>query len=144
MGAITRTRLDAHQGRAPTAMARRVLLVDDDPEIREVTQLSLELMADRQVLAAVTGAGRVARAAADQPDAILLDLMMPEMDGIATLQALRASPTTRHIPVILLSAVAHGAESQQFADLGAAGVIGKPFDVLTLASQIATLLGWDP
>jgi CheY-like chemotaxis protein len=125
-------------------MARRVLLVDDEPEIREVTQVSLELMAGWHVLTAGSGAEGVARAAAEQPDAILLDLMMPEMDGIATLQALRASTATSHIPVILLSAVAHGAASQRFADLGAAGVIAKPFDVLTLAGQIATLLGWDP
>ena len=124
-------------------MARRVLLIDDEADIREVAQVSLELMAGWQVLTAGSGAEGVACAAADQPDAILLDVMMPEMDGVATLQALRASPTTSHIPVIMLSAIVHGAESQRLAGLGAAGVIAKPFDALTLASQVAALLGWD-
>ena len=124
-------------------MARRILFIDDEAEIREVAQVSLELMAGWQVLTAGTGAEGVARATADQPDAILLDVIMPEMDGPATLQALRASPTTSHIPVIMISAIVQEAESQRLAALGAAGVIAKPFDVLTLASQVATLLGWD-
>jgi CheY-like chemotaxis protein len=124
-------------------MSRRVLLIDDDPEVREVAQISLELMAGWQVLAAESGAEGVARAAAEQPDVILLDVIMPDMDGPATLAALRAAAATRHIPVVLLSGTVHDAEAAHYERLGAVGVIGKPFDAITLADQIAGLLGWE-
>jgi CheY-like chemotaxis protein len=124
-------------------MARRVLLIDDEAAVREVAQVSLEMMAGWDVLAAASGPEGLAQATAEQPDAILLDVMMPDMDGQATLAALRASPTTRHIPVVLLSAIVHPADQPAFTHLGAAGVIAKPFDALTLASQVADLLGWE-
>jgi CheY-like chemotaxis protein len=118
-------------------------LIDDEAAVREVAQVSLELMAGWDVLAAASGPEGLAQATAEQPDAILLDVMMPDMDGQATLEALRASPTTRHIPVVLLSAIVPPTDQPAFTDLRAAGVIAKPFDALTLAGQVADLLGWE-
>ena len=124
--------------------ARRVLLIDDDAEVREVARLSLELMAGWAVLGAGSGREGAALAAAEQPDAILLDVMMPDMDGAATLAQLRATPATQHIPVILLTAVALDEQARRFSQLGVAGVIDKPFEPRSLASQIAATLGWEP
>jgi CheY-like chemotaxis protein len=123
--------------------ARRALVIDDDNELREVTRVSLELMAGWQVLAAGSGGEGLALAAAERPDVILVDMMMPDMDGAATVAALRATPTTRDIPVILLTAVAQDDQGHRFGALGVAGVIAKPFDALHLADHIATTLGWD-
>src|SRR5258708_31514126 len=83
---------------------RRVVLIDDEDDIREVAQLSLELVARWDVVTASSGAEGVVRALADQPDVILLDVMMPDLDGPATFVQLQAEPPTRHIPVILLTA----------------------------------------
>jgi CheY-like chemotaxis protein len=118
---------------------RRVLLIDDEDDIREVTQLSLEMVARWEVISASSGAEGILRAVADQPDAILLDVMMPDMDGPTTFGHLRADPATRHIPVILLTATMQG--PGQVA-LDVAAVISKPFDPMRLPGQIATALGW--
>jgi CheY-like chemotaxis protein len=83
--------------------ARRVLLVDDEDDIREVAQVSLEMTAGWEVLTAGSGNEGLATAAAEQPDAILLDMMMPDMDGPTTFQSLRANQSTQHIPVVLLT-----------------------------------------
>ena len=118
---------------------RRVLLIDDEDDIREVAQLCLEMVANWDVVTASSGAEGVVRAAAEQPDAILLDVMMPDMDGRATFLQLQADPTTQHIPVILLTA-----KLQPFDELSedVAAVISKPFDPMRLPAQIATVLGW--
>lgn len=121
---------------------RRILVIDDEPDIREVAQLSLELTSDWEVLTSDSGSAGIARAAAEQPDAILLDVMMPDMDGPTTLQALRDNAATRHIPVILLTGRAGMVHSPDLRTVGATGVIPKPFDALTLATQIATAAGW--
>jgi CheY-like chemotaxis protein len=121
--------------------AKRILLIDDEEVIREVTQLSLELVGGWEVLTAPTGQEGLSLAVAEQPDAILLDMIMPEMDGLATLQRLQANAATQHIPVILLTAKAQGSGDLS-TELGAAGVIAKPFDALALAQQVADTLGW--
>ena len=118
---------------------RRVLLIDDEDDIREVAQLSLEMVARWDVVTASSGAEGILRAVADQPDAILLDVMMPDMDGPATFEFLRADPATRHIPVILLTATIQGAGHMT---LEVAAVIPKPFDPMRLPGQIASALGW--
>jgi CheY-like chemotaxis protein len=123
--------------------ARRALVIDDDDEVREVARVSLEMMAGWQVVVARSGGEGVALAAAEQPDVILVDVMMPEMDGAATVAALRAAPATRDIPVILLTAVARDDQWQRFGDLEVAGMITKPFDAIHLADNIARTLGWD-
>jgi CheY-like chemotaxis protein len=121
--------------------SKRVLLIDDEDDIREVAQLSLEMVAKWHVVTASSGAEGLIRAAADQPDAILLDVMMPDMDGHATYHHLQANPMTRHIPVILLTA-----KIQPFDQLtqDVAAVISKPFDPMRLPGQIASVLGWQP
>jgi CheY-like chemotaxis protein len=81
-------------------------------------------------------------AANQRPDAILLDVMMPDMDGPTTFQALQAVPETCAIPVILLTAKVQAADLRRFDQLGVAATIAKPFDPLTLPSQVATALGW--
>jgi len=120
---------------------KRILIIDDEDDIREVAQLSLELIGGWQVLTARSGQEGLTLAAAAQPEVILLDVMMPDMDGPTTFRKLREEPTTCHIPVILLTAKVQSADRHQFAELGIAAVIAKPFDPLTLASQIEAALG---
>lgn len=121
---------------------KRVLIVDDEEAIQEVVQLSLELETDWEILTASSGEAGITRAAAERPDAILLDIMMPDIDGIATLARLRNTDRTQAIPVIFLTAKSQASERRHFNTMGVAGVIVKPFNSLTLARQIADLLGW--
>jgi CheY-like chemotaxis protein len=121
---------------------RRILIVDDEDDIREVAQVSLELVGQYEVLTASSGRDGVRFARAERPDAILLDVMMPDMDGPATLAELRADPVTRDIPVVFLSAKTQSAERGRLALLGAAGILTKPFDPLTLAGEVASTLRW--
>lgn len=121
---------------------KRILIVDDEEDIREVAALSLETVAGYDVLSASSGRTALNLAAAEQPDAILLDVMMPDMDGPTTFQKLQAQPSTVHIPVVFLTAKVQPSERARFAELGAAAVLSKPFDPLTLASELANALGW--
>ena len=116
---------------------RRVLLIDDEDDIREVAQLCLEMVGNWQVLTASSGAEGIERAAKHQPDAIVLDVMMPEMDGAATFKGLLANPATQHIPVVLLTASPTDRDG-----LDKLKVIRKPFDPMRLPGQIASALGW--
>jgi CheY-like chemotaxis protein len=95
-----------------------------------------------QVLTASSGAKGIQTARAVKPDVILLDVMMPEMDGIATFKILQSHPETEQIPVIFLTAKAQTSEKRQFNDLGVSGVITKPFNSLDLPEQIAKMLNW--
>jgi len=121
--------------------SRRLLLIDDEHDIREVAKLSLELVAHWDVLTACSGAEGVDRAIQHRPDAILLDVMMPGMDGAATYAALRSNPATRDIPVVLLTAKIFDRPSDR-RGLEGITVISKPFDPMRLATQVATALGW--
>src|SRR2546423_7898645 len=120
---------------------RRVLLIDDEADIREVAQLSLEMVGRWDVVTASSGIEGIQRAAADQPDAILLDVMMPDMDGAATFKRLQANPRTRHIPVVLLTAKIFDSSTDRNG-LEGISVISKPFDPMRLAGLIAAALGW--
>jgi CheY-like chemotaxis protein len=123
-------------------MQHRVLIIDDEDDIREVAALSLETVAGWQVMTANSGAQGLARAIEHQPDAILLDVMMPGMDGPTTFRELRKNPATQKIPVLLLTAKVQSTDQRRFADLGVEAILLKPFDPLTLSSQIAGALGW--
>jgi CheY-like chemotaxis protein len=116
--------------------AIRILHVDDEPDIREVVELSLGL--DPAFATRGCGSGKEALVAAAewQPDMILLDVMMPVMDGPATLVRLRESPATASIPVLFMTARAQAREVDRFRSLGAVGVIPKPFDPMTLAASV--------
>jgi CheY-like chemotaxis protein len=123
--------------------ARRVLVVDDDESIREITQLSMEAVGGHQVLTASSGLEALEVALTDPPDAILLDVMMPELDGPSTVLRLREDPRTRDIDVVLLTAKVQPSDRARYRNLpGVAGVIAKPFDPMTLPAQVAELLGW--
>jgi two-component system, OmpR family, alkaline phosphatase synthesis response regulator PhoP len=102
----------------------------------------LKIAAGWEVLVASSGREGIARAQADRPDTILLDVMMPEMDGLATFQELRQHANTRSIPVILLTAKAQASEKRIFDTVGVNGVITKPFNSLDLAEQICKILNW--
>ena len=119
---------------------KRILIIDDEQDIREATQICLEVSGEWEVLTASSGAEGLVTAASEQPDAILLDVMMPDMDGLTTFQHLQAHPLTQHIPVILLTAKAQPAEQRQFTQIQVAAVITKPYDPFTLASQIEHVL----
>ncbi len=121
---------------------RRILIVDDEDDIREVAQVSLELVGQYEVLTASSGRDGVRSARDDQPDAILLDVMMPDMDGPATLAELLADPLTRDIPVLFLTAKTQSSERIRLSQLGVAGILTKPFDPLKLAGEVATTLHW--
>ncbi|MGL6343951.1 MAG: response regulator, partial [Waterburya sp.] len=95
-----------------------------------------------EMLGASNGTDGIAIAETEQPDAILLDAMMPEIDGLQTLAKLRVNPKTKHIPTIFITAKAQASDRRRFYNAGAKGVINKPFDSLTLASQISGFLGW--
>ncbi|MGD0786977.1 MAG: response regulator [Terracidiphilus sp.] len=123
-------------------MTRRILIIDDEEDIREVAGLSLETVADWEVILASSGAQGISQAIAQQPDAILLDVMMPVMDGPATFRELRSNPATAHIPVLLLTAKVQSTDQRRFADLGVEAILFKPFDPLTLSTQISNVLGW--
>jgi CheY-like chemotaxis protein len=121
---------------------KRILIVDDEDDIREVAQVSLELVGQYEVLTAGCGRDGLARARAEQPDAILLDVMMPDMDGPTTLAELRADPATREIPVVFLTAKTQQADRARLAELGPAGILVKPFDPMKLPGEIAAALRW--
>jgi CheY-like chemotaxis protein len=124
-------------------MTRRVLVVDDDDAIREITRTSLELVGGWEVEVASSGHEALRMSAADPPDLILLDVMMPTLDGPATFACLRDDPRTRDVPVVLLTAKVQPAERRRWEQLGVSGVLTKPFDPLELPTALADLLGWD-
>lgn len=121
---------------------KSILLIDDEETIQEVVQVGIEIESGWQVEIASSGAEGIDLAQSQQPDVILLDVMMPEMDGIDTLSQLKSNQQTSSIPVIFLTAKAQAEEKNQFQSLGVVDVITKPFNSMTLASQIAKILGW--
>ncbi len=121
---------------------RHILIIDDEDDIREVAALSLEATAGWQILTARSGAEGIAIATTEHPDAILMDVMMPGVDGPSTFRLMQAIPAVAHIPVLLLTAKVQGVDQRRFAGLGVAAVLFKPFDPLTLAQQISEVLGW--
>lgn len=123
-------------------MTKRVLVIDDDDGVREIIQMSLEAVAGWDILPASSGREGIAIAQDKQPDLILLDVMMPEEDGIVVYKQLQANAKTQAIPTILLTAKAQMSERQAFMALGINGVITKPFQATTLAKDITQMLAW--
>ncbi|HEU0094791.1 MAG TPA: response regulator [Vicinamibacteria bacterium] len=119
----------------------KVLIVDDEPDIRRIAKLGLSRVGGMEVVEAANGAEALVRAKEDKPDAVLLDVMMPGLDGPSTLARLREDPATSGIPVVFLTAKAIAAELERLKVLGAAGVLTKPFDPMTLARELRALLG---
>lgn len=122
-------------------MNKKILIIDDDDDIREATQICLEIVGDWYISTASSGKEGLIEAIAQQPDLILLDVMMPDMDGLETFTELQANSVTRPIPVILLTAKAQPAELRQFTQLEVSDVITKPYDPFELSDRIAKVLG---
>jgi len=118
----------------------RILHVDDEPDIRDIVTLSLGLNPDFEVREVGSGAEAIEAAAEWMPQLILLDVMMPKMDGPATLERLRSNPKTSDIPVLFMTARAQTREVEHFKSLGAKGVILKPFDPMKLADDVRSRL----
>jgi CheY-like chemotaxis protein len=121
---------------------KKILIIEDEDGLREIIQLTLETVAGWEVVAVTSGSEGLAQAKANRPDAILLDVMMPNMDGIETFQRLQSTAETQDIPTIFLTAKARSAEHQQFVNLGILGVITKPIKALDLVQQIRKILKW--
>lgn len=122
--------------------SKRILFIDDEDDIKTLAQFCLELEANWEMIGASNGKEGIEIAEKEKPDAILLDAMMPDLDGIETLAKLRANPETKDIPTIFITAKAQASDRRRFYSAGAKGVINKPFNSLTLASQISGFLGW--
>jgi len=119
-----------------------ILVIDDEPNLCLVIQACLETMGNWQVITAESGKKGLQLAQTEHPDAILLDVMMPDMDGLTLFKELQKSPTTQEIPVILLTAKVFNNDITQFNQLGIAGVIAKPFDPMTLTKEVTKVLNW--
>jgi two-component system alkaline phosphatase synthesis response regulator PhoP len=120
----------------------RILVVDDSKLVHELARVALGAHDDWEIRCTASGAEAVALAAAEPPDAILLDVEMPELDGPATVAALRAEPASARTPIVFLTAHDDPDELARLLALDVAGVLPKPFDVNTLGDQLADLLGW--
>lgn len=121
-------------------MSKRLLLVDDEPDIREIARLSLEHVGGWEVTTAASGAEALELAAAQRFELVLLDVMMPELDGPGTLARLRESGAIEGVPVVFLTAKVQAADRRQLDALGATGFIGKPFDPMRLPDEITRVL----
>ena len=116
-----------------------VLYVEDDPDIQMVAQMALEVVGGLTLRSCSSGREALDAVASCQPDLILLDVMMPEMDGPSTLAELRKLPVTASTPVVFMTAKVQAAEVSHYRSLGAIGVIAKPFDPMQLAQQVRQL-----
>ncbi|MBD2536834.1 response regulator [Nostoc flagelliforme FACHB-838] len=119
--------------------SKQILVIDDEDDIRQLIQTCLEIMGGWEVLTATSGNQGLFLAQSSQPDAILLDVMMPDMDGLTTFKELQTNQITKHIPVILLTARGRN-NKEVFNDLGVKGIISKPFNPHKLADQVAAAL----
>jgi CheY-like chemotaxis protein len=123
-------------------IGKQILIVDDQEHLRELIKLCLEDLAGWNTLAAESGQECLEILKTERPNAILLDLSMPGMDGFAVCDRLQSDPITRSIPVILLTARVLSSDTANFAQMGVAGVIRKPFEATTLPGKVAEILGW--
>ena len=122
---------------------KKILVIDNEEYIQEVIKICLQTTAKWEVITASSGIEGIQKAQTEKPDAILLDVMMPDMDGISTFKCLKENSVTNTIPVILLTAKVQNTERSRYTDLGIKAAIAKPFSPLTLAQEISQILGWD-
>lgn len=118
----------------------KVLIIDDEEDTRSIASMSLSILGGLEVVEAENGSVGINVASQEKPDVILLDMMMPIMDGPSTLEALRSNEHTKDIPVIFLTAKAMTAEIDKLKRMGARGVLTKPFDPTILANQVKEIL----
>ncbi|NJL47428.1 MAG: response regulator [Leptolyngbyaceae cyanobacterium SM2_5_2] len=123
-------------------MTKQILVIDDEIDIRDVVCLALEEFGGWQTCGAASGQEGITQAQAHPWDAILLDMSMPDLDGVTVLEQLRANPQTQSIPVIFLTARAMQSDRDRLTKLGAAGIIAKPFDPVLVWQAVAAILQW--
>ncbi len=125
-------------------MTRTILVVDDEPDIRELARLGLEMVGGYRVVVADSGTAAATLTEEVRPDAVLLDVQMPGMDGPATLAALRSGRVGATVPVVFLTASVQEAQLADLLRLDVVTVLSKPFDPMTLPQQVSRVLGWTP
>ncbi|MEM9266800.1 MAG: response regulator [Cyanobacteria bacterium P01_F01_bin.13] len=121
---------------------KHILIIDDDDDIRDVAQLALETVGGWQASTASNGPHGLAQMQATPPDVVLLDVMMPDMDGVEVFKRMQADPKTQKIPVILMTAKTQTTDQERFLNLGITAIITKPFKAMLLSDQIAEILDW--
>ncbi|MBG0743992.1 MAG: response regulator [Cylindrospermopsis raciborskii KL1] len=124
-------------------MAKHILIVDDEQDIRAIVRISLEKFAGWRTILAATAQEALEKARSQLPDAILLDITMPDTDGFQVWDQLQSDPLTKSIPVILLTAKTSSLDKKRFSDMGVAGVITKPFNPIIIWTQVQEILAWD-
>lgn len=124
------------------AMQKNILIIDDDDLIQAVAELVLGSVPGWTLEGALTGEEGLRMATSSPPDLILLDWVLPGMEGPAVLEQLAENPVTQDVPVIMLTAMSGEEAERQAAQLGAVGILPKPFEPETLAGRIASLMGW--
>lgn len=117
----------------------RILVVEDEPDIRAVLELCLRSLGGFEVLLCASGAEAIERAAGFGPDLLLLDVMMPALDGPATLRRLRAQPALAPVPAVFLTAKVQPGEVSALQEQGAVDVVAKPFDPMSICGQLQDL-----
>jgi CheY-like chemotaxis protein len=120
----------------------KVLVIDDSVLIREAAKIALGTIGGWQTTTAASGEEGIERVLAEHPDAILLDVVMPGIDGLAVAERLHGIPATSSLPIVLLTAHDRLDDSERFQRLQVAGIIAKPFDISDLSREVATLVGW--
>lgn len=123
-------------------MTKQILVIDDEEDIRELLQIALEMSTDWQVITAASGQEGVESARQNLPDAIIIDVMMPDMDGPTTVQQLQAYPVTQNIPVIFLTAQTQATKQPRYTELGVKAVLSKLIDPINFAEQVAEIFDW--
>ena len=121
---------------------KHIIIIDDEEDIRDVAQVALETIGGWRVSTASSGPDGLGLLQTQACDAVLLDVMMPDMDGIEVFRQIRANPQTQAIPVILMTAKTQATDRQRFLDLGVTAIITKPFKAMFLSEQIADILKW--
>ncbi|XGV97378.1 MAG: response regulator [Leptolyngbya sp. BL-A-14] len=124
-------------------MSKRILVVDDEESLRDLAAACLEDLGGWEVVTAASGHDGLRKAAAYHLDAILLDVSMPNMDGFAVYETLKADASLHHLPIVLLTAKVLPTDRARFAQMDIAGVVTKPFDPTHLCAQLATMLKWN-
>ena len=119
---------------------KRVLVVEDDADIQKVIRMSLKMRGVEEIVIVDSGTECIEKLSSFTPDVVLLDIMMPHVDGYETCRRLKENPETRRIPVVFLTARVQKADRDRGMKMGAAGYLNKPFDPMTLHDQICAVL----
>jgi CheY-like chemotaxis protein len=127
----------------PIVATKHILVIDDNDHIQQIVQAALQRLTSWTVSVASSAKEGIAKAEEEHPDVILMDYMMPEMNGVDCLKYLRSNPKTESIPVLFLTAYQNLTEPRRFQAMGAVGAIAKPFDPFFLAPHIIQTLGWE-